>query len=128
MYFWNFGLRKMLLDICLKSPVSEDPWRNNKVNGPNQCWNLNDGNFTIFIDHCEENRVRKILFSDRQHLKTAYYHIHCLWKVFSSTHRQFNATNSYDIISVTKKCFWKFFGIFKIYLKFGTFCKKWWSS
>ena len=37
MYFGNYKLRKTWLDICLKSPVSEDPLRNNMVNGPKNC-------------------------------------------------------------------------------------------
>ena len=50
MYFRNYGLRKTWLDICLKSPVSEDRMTGIMVNGPKDCCNLNDGTFTIFID------------------------------------------------------------------------------
>ena len=52
MYFRTNGLRKTLLDNCLKSPVSEDPWKGNIVNGLKQCSKLNGSNFTIFIDPC----------------------------------------------------------------------------
>ena len=37
MYFRTNGLRKTLLDKCLKSPVSEDPSTGNVVNGLKQC-------------------------------------------------------------------------------------------
>ena len=53
MYFWTYGLRKTLLDKCLKSPVSEDPLTSDKVNGPKHCAKLHDSAFTIFIDPCE---------------------------------------------------------------------------
>ena len=36
MYFLNYGFRKALLDKCLKSRVSEDPWTSNMVNGIKQ--------------------------------------------------------------------------------------------
>ena len=38
MYFQTNGLRKTLLDKCLKSPVSEDPSTGNVVNGLKQCF------------------------------------------------------------------------------------------
>ena len=50
MYFWTYRLGKTLLEICLKSRLSEDPWTSNLVNGPKLCWNLNNSTFTIFID------------------------------------------------------------------------------
>ena len=64
MSFWSYGLRKtwldiygqqFMVDICLKSPVSEDPSRSNKVNWPKHCWNLNDNVFAIFIHNCDGN-------------------------------------------------------------------------
>ena len=61
MYFLNYGLPKTWLDQCLKSPVSEDPWKSNMVNAPKQCSNLKDAIFTIFIDHCEGNCLTKSL-------------------------------------------------------------------
>ena len=57
MCFWTDGLRKICLDKCLKSPLSEDPLTSNMVNGPKHCWNLNESTFTIFIDHCQGNSV-----------------------------------------------------------------------
>ena len=61
MYFGNYKLRKTWLDTSLKSPVSEDPLRNNMVNGPKNCWNQLDSTFIIFIDHFEDNLDRKSL-------------------------------------------------------------------
>ena len=55
MYFRNYGLRKTWLDICLKSPVSEDPLTGNMLNRPKHCCNLNDGTIIIFSDHFEGN-------------------------------------------------------------------------
>ena len=55
MYFRNYTLRKKWLDICLNSPVSEDPLKGNMVNGPKHCCNLNDSTLTIFSDHFEGN-------------------------------------------------------------------------
>ena len=40
---------------CLKSVVSEDPFRSNTVKGPKRCSKLNESTFTIFIDPCEYN-------------------------------------------------------------------------
>ena len=34
MYLRHYGLRKTWLDKCLKSPVLEDLWTDNMVNGP----------------------------------------------------------------------------------------------
>ena len=55
MYFWNYGLQKTWLDICLKSPVSEEPLKGNMGNGRKHCWNLNDSTVTIFSDHFKGN-------------------------------------------------------------------------
>ena len=53
MYFWTYGLRKTLLDKCLKSPPSEYISTGNTANGPKYCWNLNDSTLPIFINPCE---------------------------------------------------------------------------
>ena len=37
MHFGSYGLRKPLLDKCLKSRVVEDPAKSNMVNGPKHC-------------------------------------------------------------------------------------------
>ena len=62
-YFWTDLLRKMWLDKCLKSSISEDPSTRNMANGPKHCWSLNSSTFVIFIDHCERNSVVKSLSS-----------------------------------------------------------------
>ena len=62
MYFRNYGLQKTWLDICLKSPVSDDPLTGNMVNGIKHCCNLNDRTITIFSDYFEGNLVQKSLF------------------------------------------------------------------
>ena len=61
MYFLTYGLRKTWLDKFLKSPVSEDPFTSNMVNGAKDCSKLNGSFFTIFIDHSEDNSVCKSL-------------------------------------------------------------------
>ena len=61
MYFQRYGLPKTWLDQCLKSPVSEDPTKSNMVNAPKLCSNLTDTSFTIFINHCEVNCLKKSL-------------------------------------------------------------------
>ena len=61
MYFASYGFRKAFLVKCLKSRVSDEALTSNMVNGIKICWNLNFTNFTIFIDHCEGNEVRKSL-------------------------------------------------------------------
>ena len=55
MYFQNDRLRKTWLDICLKSPVSEDPLTDKLVNEPKHCWDLNDSTVTVFSYHFESN-------------------------------------------------------------------------
>ena len=61
MLFRYYGLRKTWLDKCLRSPVSEEPSTNDMVNGCKNCSNLKASTFTIFINHCEGNRVGKSL-------------------------------------------------------------------
>ena len=55
MYFRNYRLGKTWLDKCLKCPVSDNPLRENLVNGPKHRFNFNGSTFTRFIDHCEGN-------------------------------------------------------------------------
>ena len=61
MYFRYYKLQNKWLEKCLKSPISEDPLTGNMVNDLEHCWNLHDGSFIIFIDHCEGNWVLKSL-------------------------------------------------------------------
>ena len=62
MYFQNYGLRKKWLDQFVKSPVSEDPSASNMEDGPKHCSNVQDGTFTKFINHCQDNSVEKGLY------------------------------------------------------------------
>ena len=55
-------VRKIWLDKCLKSRVSEDPWTDNRTNGSTRCCDLNVSTFTLFINHSEGNCIRGILF------------------------------------------------------------------
>ena len=63
MYFGNYGLPKTWLDQCLKSPISEYPWKSNMVNAPKLCSNLKDSPFTTFIYHRAANCPTKSLYS-----------------------------------------------------------------
>ena len=48
--------------IC-KKPRLLDPSTSNMVNGPKECWNLDNSTFIIFIDHCERKwSCKKSLF------------------------------------------------------------------
>ena len=47
------------LDKCMKNYASEYPTTNNMINGHKLCCNLEDRNFTIFIDHFEIHSVGK---------------------------------------------------------------------
>ena len=60
-YFRNYGLRKIWLHQCLKSPVSRDPSERNMVNAPKPCWNLHGSTFIRFIEWCECNWLAKRL-------------------------------------------------------------------
>ena len=62
MYFGKSRLRKICLDKCLKSRVSEDPQTENTANVSKHGWNLNGSNFTIFIKPFEGSWVGKSLF------------------------------------------------------------------
>ena len=62
--------RKTWLDKCLKSDVSEDPLTSNMVNGHKHSCIVDEGTFTIFIDHCESNWVGKASFNAMLNLKT----------------------------------------------------------
>ena len=62
MYFRKYWLRKIRLDNCLKSSVSEDPQTDNKADGSKHCSSLNGSTFTISINHCEGSSIRKSLF------------------------------------------------------------------
>ena len=54
-YFRNYALRKLWLDICPKSPVSKDPLLDNMLNGFKHCCDLENSTVAIFTDHLEGN-------------------------------------------------------------------------
>ena len=72
MYFWAYGLRKALLDKCLKSLDSEDPSTSKMGNGLKHGCNINDSTFTIFIDPFKKIRVEKVSLSDRENFWTVF--------------------------------------------------------
>ena len=61
MYFRTYGVPKIWLDQCVKSPVSEHQSKSNTLNAPKQCSNLKDSPFTIFLNHWEVNCPTKSL-------------------------------------------------------------------
>ena len=62
MYLRNYGLRKRRLDKCLKSHILEDPSTSNMEDGPKHSSNVENGSFTIFINHSEHNSVGEDLY------------------------------------------------------------------
>ena len=83
LYFWNleqlFNISKQMMtlidfvfpklqtpktwsDKCRKSPVLEDPSTSYMTNAPKHCLNQHHSTFSIFIDHCQVNKVGKSLF------------------------------------------------------------------
>ena len=68
--FLNLQTAKIVLDKCLKSPVSEDPSTSNMVNAPKHCSNLIEDTFTRLIDHCKDNSVGNVSVSDTKNLRT----------------------------------------------------------
>ena len=61
MHLQNYRLPKTRLDKFLKNPALEHHSTSNMVNRHKHCCNLDDGTFTIFIDHSEQNSVGKSL-------------------------------------------------------------------
>ena len=53
MYFRYYRLGKSRLDICLKSPVSEESFIGKMVNRSKNCCNLNGSTVAIFYDTFE---------------------------------------------------------------------------
>ena len=70
MYFQNSELRETLLDKCLKSRASEEPWKDNITNGLKDYCNLNDSPFTRFINQLKAIALEKVFFDDIQNCKT----------------------------------------------------------
>ena len=70
MYFGNYGLSKTWLDQCLKSPVSKDPSKSNKLNAPRHCSNLKDSPLPYLLITGQAVVLQKVSVSDMQNLKT----------------------------------------------------------
>ena len=121
MYFRNYGLRKTLLEKCLKSVVSQYPSTSNMVKTPKHCSNLNGGTFAKFIDHFESNWLWKSLL--------------VIWKILRLFVNTFTADDRYSlpnrsnltqliqmILSLREKSFVNFFsGVLKYRLNFEHF-------
>ena len=69
MYFRNYGLPKIWLDQCLKSPVSEDPTKSNMVNAPKHCSNLKDTTLPYLLISAKSILLQKVSISDIENLK-----------------------------------------------------------
>ena len=61
MYFRKYRLRKIWLDNCVKSRVSEDPEADNTKNGWKHCSNMKNSAFRIIINHCEGSSIGRSL-------------------------------------------------------------------
>ena len=70
MYFRNYGLPKIWLDQCLKSPISEDPTKSNMVNKPKHCPNLKDTSLPYLLITGRSIALQKVSVSDVKNLKT----------------------------------------------------------
>ena len=106
-----------------KSPVWDDPWTGNMVNGPKHWINLNDGSFTIFVDHCQGDWVAKshsqwYAKSRDFSLPLSLPETSILFLVETIQCKQFRC-----IYRKNKKFFSLFFCIFQIYIKFWKFSK-----
>ena len=119
------SLRKMWLNKCIKSRLSEDPLTNKMGNGSKYCCNLNESTFTIFINHCERNCVRKSLF--QWHNKI----LRLLFNTLTAVDKHYllngeNLTQSIQIqLSLKQKTFSEFvFEFWKSILNFRDFPKR----
>ena len=70
MYFRNYGLPKPWLDQCLKSPVSDDLTKSNRVNAPKHCSNSEDTSLPYLLITGTSWALQKVSVSDVQNLKT----------------------------------------------------------
>ena len=125
MYFWNYGLRKTWLDICVKVSALEDPLTSNIVNGSKRCWNLNNSIFTIFI--IDQGKWK---FSCKKSPLV-------ICKILGHFVNALTADDNYSLLkrgkllqhfqmqlSKKQKIFSQFFFIFEIHIWFWTFSKK----
>ena len=70
MYLRNYRPRKVCLDKCLKTPVSEDLSTDDMVNEAKHWFSLPESTFIILSDHCEGNLVAKITLTQVKILQT----------------------------------------------------------
>ena len=70
MYFRNYGLPKTWLDQTLKSPVSEDPTKNNMVNAPKHCSNLKNTSLPYLLITGKSIVIQKVSFTHLKNVKT----------------------------------------------------------
>ena len=65
--FWTFPKKDDLNSWCIseitdsENVVNQISKKSQNVKGNKHCWNLNHPTFTIFIDPCEDNWVKKNL-------------------------------------------------------------------
>ena len=113
---------KTWLEKCLKSPDSDDILTSNMVNGHKYWSNLHSSTFFIFIDHCQENWVRK---------RVSYWHAKLLVNTLAADANypvlnKENLTIPIQIqLSRKTKIFWECFAaFFKSRVNFEHFGKK----
>ena len=66
MYLRNYRDRKIWLDKNLESPVSEDPYTDNRENGSRHCGNLNTAHSQSLLNAVKVLALEKVSFSDAQ--------------------------------------------------------------
>ena len=69
MYFWKYRLRKISLDKCLKSCVSDDPYTDNKASGSKYCCTLMAGPLQYLLISVKVVALEKVSFGDKQNPK-----------------------------------------------------------
>ena len=69
MFFWKYWLRKIWLDKCPKSSVSEDHQTDNTRNGSEIFNNLNDSTFIKITYHCGVDALEEVCLSDTKNPK-----------------------------------------------------------
>ena len=70
MYFRKYWLRKIWLDKCLKSSVSEDPETEKTANGQKHFCNLKGAPLEEILITMKVVALEKVAFSDTQNPKT----------------------------------------------------------
>ena len=72
MSFRDYGPRKTLLDQCLKSPVSRDPYTSHMVKRPNIVEMSRTAHLPYLLICVRAIVLQKVSVSDMQNLKTVY--------------------------------------------------------